>query len=418
MGFTDRLQHAWNAFIGRDPTPNYSNTVFSSSYRPDHITLQRGNERSMITAALNRIAVDVASITIEHARLDKNDRYKEPMNTKLHECLTLAANADQTARAFIEDAAMSLLDEGVIAIVPTEATDNPMLTSSFDIGSLRVGKVVEWYPQYVKVNLYNELTGQREDRIFPKAMVALPENPFYHIMNEPNSVYQRLMRKIRMLDVIDEQASSGKLDLILQLPYTIRSQNRRDEAEARRKDIEMQLTGSKYGIAYIDGTEKITQLNRSVENNLFTQIEYYTNLLYSQLGIPISVFDGTADEQTMLNYTNRTIEPIVSALVDSMKWKFISKKARTQGQSIVFFRDPFKLAPVTEIANNADKFIRNEILTKNEFRQIVGFRPSTDPTADKLSNPNMPSQDQDTQQESDTVTKDNEEQQNKGKSSS
>lgn len=394
MGFMDRLQHGWNAFIGRDPTPTYTNTVFANTLRPDHITLQRGNERSMITAALNRIAVDVASITIDHARLDENDRYKESMNSKLHECLTLAANADQTARAFIEDAAMSLLDEGVIAIVPTEATENPMLTSSFDIGSLRIGKVVEWYPQHVKVNLYNEFTGQKEDRIFPKAMVALPENPFYHIMNEPNSIYQRLMRKIRMLDVIDEQNSSGKLDLILQLPYIIRTDARRREAENRRKDIEMQLTGSKYGIAYIDGTEKITQLNRSVENNLFAQIEYYTNLLYSQLGIPIAVFDGTADEQTMLNYTNRTIEPIVSALVDSMKWKFITKKARTQGQSIVFFRDPFKLAPVADIANNADKFIRNEILTKNEFRQIIGFKPSADPTADQLSNPNMPAKDQ------------------------
>ena len=394
MGFIDRLQHGWNAFIGRDPTPTYTNTVFANTLRPDHITLQRGNERSMITSALNRIAVDVASITIDHARLDKNNRYKESMNSKLHECLTLAANADQTARAFIEDAAMSLLDEGVIAIVPTEATENPMLTSSFDIGSLRIGKVVEWYPQYVKVNLYNEFTGQKEDRIFPKAMVALPENPFYHIMNEPNSVYHRLMRKIRMLDVIDEQNSSGKLDLILQLPYIIRTDARRKEAENRRKDIEMQLTGSKYGIAYIDGTEKITQLNRSVENNLFAQIEYYTNLLYSQLGIPIAVFDGTADEQTMLNYTNRTIEPIVSALVDAMKWKFITKKARTQGQSIVFFRDPFKLAPVSDIANNADKFIRNEILTKNEFRQIIGFKPSDDPNADLLANPNMPVKDQ------------------------
>lgn len=394
MGFIDRLQHGWNAFIGRDPTPTYTNTVFANTLRPDHITLQRGNERSMITAALNRIAVDVASITIDHARLDENNRYKESMNSKLHECLTLAANADQTARAFIEDAAMSLLDEGVIAIVPTEATENPMLTSSFDIGSLRIGKVVEWYPQYVKVNLYNEFTGQKEDRIFPKAMVALPENPFYHIMNEPNSIYQRLMRKIRMLDVIDEQNSSGKLDLILQLPYIIRTDARRKEAENRRKDIEMQLTGSKYGIAYIDGTEKITQLNRSVENNLFAQIEYYTNLLYSQLGIPIAVFDGTADEQTMLNYTNRTIEPIVSALVDAMKWKFITKKARTQGQSIVFFRDPFKLAPVSDIANNADKFIRNEILTKNEFRQIIGFKPSDDPNADLLANPNMPAKDQ------------------------
>lgn len=394
MGFIDRLQHGWNAFIGRDPTPNYTNTVFSSVYRPDHVTLQRGNERSMITSALNRIAVDVASVTIDHVRLDDNNRYKESMNSKLHECLTLAANADQTARAFIEDAAMSLLDEGVIAIVPTEATENPMLTSSFDIGSLRIGKVVEWYPQYVKVNLYNEYTGQREDRVFPKAMVALPENPFYHIMNEPNSVYQRLMRKIRMLDVIDEQNSSGKLDLILQLPYIIRTDARKQEAEKRRKDIEMQLTNSKYGIAYIDGTEKITQLNRSVENNLFSQVEYYTNLLYSQLGIPIAVFDGTADEQTMLNYTNRTIEPIVSALVDSMKWKFVSKKARTQKQSIAFFRDPFRLAPVSDIANNADKFIRNEILTKNEFRQIIGFKPSDDPTADKLANPNMPVKDQ------------------------
>ena len=392
MNLKDRLQHGWNAFMGRDPTPVYTSS-YSTTTRPDYIHLSRGSERSMVNAVLNRIAVDVASISIDHARTDENGRYKEPMNTHLNECLNLAANNDQTGRAFIQDIAMSLLDEGTVAIVPTTATENPMTTGSYDIGSMRVGRVVEWYPTMVKVNLYNEYTGRREDRTYPKSMVALPENPFYEIMNEPNSIYQRLCNKLRQLDVIDAESSSGKLDLIIHLPYSIKNPLKRKEANERMKDIEQQLATNRYGIAYIDGTEKITQLNRSIENNLFNQVEYYFNMLLSQLGMPPSVYDGTADEKTMLNYQKRTVEPIISAIADTMRWKFLTKTARTQGQSIMYFIDPFKLAPVSDIANNADKFIRNEILTKNEFRQIIGFKPSDDPNADRLSNPNMPEQD-------------------------
>lgn len=396
MSLRDRLQHGWNAFMGRDPTPSTSYSYHGIGWtgRPDHVVLSRGNERSIITSILNRIAVDAASITIEHARLDKDKRYKEPIVSSFNECLTMSANCDQSARAFIQDVVMSLLDEGVVAIVPTSATGNPMLTESYDIGSLRVGKVTKWYPQHVTVSLYNERTGEKEDRTFPKAMVALPENPFYAIMNEPNSIYQRLVSKLRMLDTIDAQSSSGKLDLIIQVPYQTHSEIRQRQAEERRTKIENQLSGSKYGIAYIDGTEKVIQLNRAIENNLFSQVEYYTNMLFSQLGMPPSVFDGTADENVMLNYQNRTIEPIVSAIVDSMKWKFLSKKARTQGQSVVFFNDPFKFATANDVANNSDKLIRNEVLTKNEFRQILGYKPSDDPTADILRNPNMPVQDQ------------------------
>lgn len=395
MSLKDRLQHGWSAFMGRDPTPSYVTSSYGFTGRsPDHVRLSVGNDRSMITATLNRIAVDVASISVEHARLDEDKRYKEPMHTSLNECLTMAANCDQTARAFMQDAAMSLLDEGVIAIVPTQATANPMLTEKYDIGSLRIGKVVKWYPQYVTVNLYNEITGEKEDRTYPKAMVALPENPFYSIMNEPNSIYQRLVSKMRMLDNIDNQNSSGKMDLIIQVPYQTISDIRKAQAEERRKNIEQQLSSSKYGIAYISGSEKVIQLNRAVENNLFSQVEYYMNMLHSQLGMPQSVFDGTADEATMLNYNNRTIEPIISAIVDSMKWKFLSRKARTSGQSIVFFKDPFKLAPVSQIAEIADKFTRNEILSSNEVRQIIGYKPSDDPTADMLRNSNMPQQDQ------------------------
>lgn len=395
MSLKDRLQHGWSAFMGRDPTPSYVSTSYGYSGRsPDHVHLTHGNERSMITATLNRIAVDVASISVEHAKLDEDKRYKEPMHTNLNECLTMAANCDQSARAFMQDAAMSLLDEGVIAIVPTQATANPMLTEKYDIGSLRIGKVVKWYPQYVTVNLYNEITGEKEDRTYPKAMVALPENPFYAIMNEPNSIYQRLVSKLRMLDSIDAQNSSGKMDLIIQVPYQTHSDLRKQQAEERRRNIEEQLSGSKYGIAYISGSEKVIQLNRAVENNLFSQVEYYMTMLHSQLGMPQSVFDGTADEATMLNYNNRTIEPIISAIVDSMKWKFLSRKARTSGQSIVFFKDPFKLAPVSQIAEIADKFTRNEILSSNEVRQIIGYKPSDDPAADQLRNSNMPVQDQ------------------------
>ena len=397
MSLKDRLQHGWNAFMGRDPTikiPNTPVTSFWGTGRPDHIILSRGNERSIINATLNRIAVDVASISIEHARLDEEKRYKEPIDSAFNECLTVHANADQTARQFLQDAAMSLLDEGVIAIVPTEATDDPRYTGSYDIGSLRICKVVEWFPKHVKVNLYNEVTGQKEDRIYPKSMVALPENPFYAIMNENNSTYQRLLQKLRQLDMIDSQSSSGKLDLLIQVPYSTRSTTRKNEANLRRTEIETQLTGSKYGVAYIDGTEKVIQLNRAIENNLFTQVEYYTNMLHSQLGMPPSVFDGTADEATMLNYQNRTIEPIISALVDAMKWKFLTKTARSRGQSIVFFKNPFKLAPISQIAEIADKFTRNEILSSNEVRQVIGYKPSDDPAADQLRNANMPQQDE------------------------
>lgn len=392
MNLKERLQHGWNAFLGRDPTPTYVSS-YSTTTRPDYIHLTRGSERSMVNAVLNRIAVDVAAISIDHCRTDENGRYKEPMKSQLNECLNLSANNDQTGRAFIQDIAMSLLDEGAVAIVPTTATDNPMTTGSFDIGSMRVGRVVEWFPTAVKVNLYNEYTGQREDRTFPKAMVALPENPFYEIMNEPNSIYQRLCSKLRQLDVIDTQSASGKLDMIIHLPYSIKNPLKRQEANNRMKDLEEQLSHNKYGIAYIDGTEKITQLNRSIENNLFSQVEYYFNMLLSQLGMPPAVYDGTADEHTMLNYQKRTVEPIISAITDTMRWKFLTKTARTQGQTIMSFNEPFKLTTTTDLANNADKFIRNEILTANEFRQIIGFKPSDDPNADRLSNPNMPEQD-------------------------
>lgn len=393
MTLKDRLQHGWNAFMGRDPTPRVAPS-YSSTYRSDHVILSRGNERSIISAIFNRIAVDVAQITIEHSRLDEGKRYKEPMQSQLNECLQIAANSDQTARMFLQDAAMSLLDEGVIAIVPTSATEDPRYTGSYDIGSLRIGKVVQWFPQHVTVNLYNEITGEKEDITFPKSMVALPENPFFAIMNEPNSIYQRLVQKLRQLDTIDAQSASGKLDLIIQVPYQTRTKVGQERAEGRRTAIEQQLASSKYGVAYIDGTEKIVQLNRAIENNLFSQVEYYTNMLYSQLGMPPSVFDGTADEATMLNYQNRTIEPIISAIVDSMKWKFLTKTARTKGQTITFFKDPFRLTPVNQIAEIADKFTRNEILSSNEVRQLIGFKPSDDPAADELRNSNMPQADE------------------------
>lgn len=404
MSIVNRLMHGWNAFMGRDPTPkSIGSSIQSFGSSPTIYSI--GGERGLIEAALNRIAVDVASISVEHARIDEEKRYREPIHSQLNECLTMAANTDQTSRAFMQDAAMSLLTEGVIAIVPTEATEDPRYTGSYDIGSLRVGQVTQWFPQHVKVSLYNEMTGNREEHIYPKSMVALPENPFYAIMNKPNSVYRRLVDKLRMLDVIDKQSSSGKLDLIIQVPYSTRSKVHKAQAESRRQDIEDQLTGSKYGVAYIDGTEKVIQLNRAIENNLFAQVEYYTKLLFSQLGLPQSVFDGTADEATMLNYQNRTIEPIISAILDSMKWKFLTKSARTKGQSIVFFKDPFRLVPINQIADIADKFTRNEILSSNEVRSIVGFKPSDDPSADELRNSNLykeepaPSSEEDTGEE-------------------
>ena len=384
-----RLKHGWNAFVNnRDPTYNY-NSGMSYSYRPDRPRFTKGNERSIATSVYNRIAMDVAAISIKHCRLDDNDRMIEVLESGLNNCLNLEANIDQTGRAFLQDCVMSMMDEGCVAIVPIETTLDPRITKSYDILSMRTGKILEWYPKHVKVRVYNENTGIKEDIKLPKSSVSIIENPLFAVVNEPNSTLQRLMRKLALLDVVDEQTSAGKLDMIIQLPYTIKSEARRTQAEARRKDIEMQLTNTKYGIAYVDATEKITQLNRPLENNLMKQIEYLTNMLYSQLGITQTILDGTADEQTLLNYHSRTIEPIASAIVDEMKRKFLTKTARTQKQTITFFRDPFKLVPVNNIADIADKFTRNEVLTSNEIRQIIGFKPSSDPKADELRNSNL-----------------------------
>lgn len=387
--FGSRLKHAWNAFRNRDPTSLYRDYGYSYSYRPDRVRFTRGNERTIITSIYNRIAIDIASVDIKHCRLDENNRFVEEINSGLNSCLNLEANLDQTGRAFKQDIVMSMFDEGCVAIVPTDTTANPKLTSSYDILTMRTGKILEWYPEHVKVRIYNEKKGKKEELILPKSTVGIVENPLYAIINEPNSTMQRLIRKLSLLDITDEQTASGKLDLIIQLPYIIKSEARRQQADQRRKDIEMQLAGSKYGIAYTDGTEKITQLNRSLENNLLKQIESLTNTLYSQLGITQTILDGTADEKTMLNYNNRTIEPIVSAIVDELKRKFLTKTARSQGQSIMFFRDPFKLVPINNIAEIADKFTRNEILTSNEVRQLIGFKPSSDPKADQLINSNI-----------------------------
>lgn len=386
----DRIRHAWNAFINnRDPTTRYQDVGMSYSYRPDRPRLTRGNERSIVTSVYNRIALDAAAIAIRHVRLDENERYISTMESGLNTCLSLEANIDQPGRAFIQDIVMSMMDEGCVAIVPVDTTTDPYMTNSYDILSMRTGKIVEWMPRHVRVRVYNDRTGQREDILVPKSSVAIIENPLYAVMNEPNSTMQRLIRKLNLLDTIDEQSGAGKLDLIIQLPYIIKTDARREQAEKRRKDIEMQLAGSKYGIAYTDGTERITQLNRPVENNLMKQIEYLTSMLYSQLGITQSILDGTADDKTMLNYNNRTIEPIISAIVDEMKRKFLSKTARSQKQSITFFRDPFKLVPVTELAGIADTFTRNEIMTSNEIRQVIGMKPSSDPHADELRNKNL-----------------------------
>ena len=393
----DRLMHAWNAFTNKDPTylMRSQGLGYGSSNRPYRQRFTRGNEKSIVNAIYNRIAMDVAAITINHVRLDDNGRFKEAIDSKLNSCLTLNANIDQTGRAFIQDVVMSMLDEGVVAIVPVDTTLNPELTSGYDIESMRVGRIVEWYPRHVKINLYNDRVGEKQDITLPKDVVAIVENPFYSVMNESNSTLQRLIRKLNLLDVVDEQSSSGKLDLIIQLPYVVKTPARRQQAEERRKMIEDQLADSKYGIAYADGTERITQLNRSVENNLLKTVEYLTNMLYGQLGISEAVMNGTADEKETLNYNNRTIEPIVSAIVDAMKWKFLTSTARTQKQSIMFFRDPFKLVPVENVAEIADKFTRNEIMTSNEFRQVIGMKPSDDPKADELRNANIsePAQD-------------------------
>lgn len=384
----NRLKNSWNAFRNRDPTMFYREPGMSYSYRPDRVRFSRGNEKSIVTSVYNRIAMDVASIDIKHCRLDENGRYIKDIKSGLNECLTLEANIDQTGRAFIQDVVMSMFDEGAVAIVPVDTTSDPTISGSYDILSMRTGKIVEWFPRSVKVEVYNDRTGRKEQVILPKKSVAIIENPLYSVINEPNSTMKRLVRKLNLLDAIDEQSGSGKLDMIIQLPYAVKGELKQQQADKRRNDIIDQLKGP-YGIAYIDGTERVTQLNRPIENNLMKQIEYLTNLLYSQLGMTQSVFDGTADEKAMLNYNNRTIEPIVGAITGAMKRSFLSKTARTQGQTIMSFRDPFKLVPIDNIAEIADKFTRNEVLTSNEIRQIIGFKPAEDPKADQLVNSNI-----------------------------
>ena len=408
MGLGNRLQHAWNAFMNsRDPTyDNYSGSGYT--YRPDRPKLSRGNERSIVAAIENRIAIDVASLNVWHCKLDKNGMLEEILKSGLNNCLTTEANIDQTSRAFLFDTALSMLDEGVVAIVPQETTLNPKITGSYDINSMRTGKVIQWKPNHVRIRMYNEFTGEKEDIWLPKKVVAIVENPFYAVMNEPNSTLQRLIRKLNLLDVIDEQNGSAKLDLIIQLPYQVKSDLRKQHAEDRRKSIKDQLTNDQYGIAYVDSTEKITQLNRPVENNLMGQIEYLTRMLYSQLGITEGILDGTADEQTQLNYINRTVEPIISAIVDEMKRKFLTKTARSQGQTIVFYRDPFKLVPLNNVADIVDKFTRNEVMTSNEVRQKMGLMPSKDPKADELINSNIRQPD-DNNRQNQNVTEDQEE---------
>lgn len=393
MNIGSRLKHAWNAFLNRDP-PGSRYYGGGYSYRPDRMRFSRGSERTIINAIYNRIALDAASITINHVKLDENNRFDSIIDSGLNYCLNTEANADQTGRGLIQDIVMTFLEEGVAAVVPEKTNFDPRYSNSYEIYSMRVGVPVEWYPNHVRVRLFNELTGQKEEITFPKKMVALIENPFYAVMNAPNSTMQQLVRKLALLDVVDEQAGSGKLDMIIQLPYVIKSPARREQAEQRRADIEHQLSGSKYGIAYTDGTERIVQLNRSLENNILKSIEYLTNMVYSQLGVTQEILNGTADEKTMNNYMNRIIEPVVSAIADEFKRKFLTKTARTQGQSIMFFRDPFRLAPVSMIAEMADKFTRNEIMTPNELRQVIGMKPSKDPKSDQLANRNIASADE------------------------
>lgn len=384
-----RIKNAWNAFLNKDPTIDFRNEGTTYTYRPDRPRFTRGNERSIATSVYNRIALDVAAVDFKHCRLDTENRYLDDIESGLNNCLTLESNIDQNARAFIQDVVMSMLDEGAVAIVPIDASADPLKTDSYDIGSWRTAKIIEWKPRHVKVRVYNDRTGNKEDILYPKRCVAIIENPLYSIINEPNSTMQRLKRKLALLDVTDEQTASGKLDLIIQLPYVVKSPGRKQQAEERRQAIIDQLAGSQYGIAYTDGTEKITQLNRSLENNLLKQVEYLTTQVFAQLGMTQSILDGTADEKTMLNYYNRTIEPIVDAIVLELKRKFLTKTARTQGQTIMAFRDPFKLVPINNIADIADKFTRNEILSSNELRQIIGRRPSSDKRADMLLNSNL-----------------------------
>lgn len=393
--FRDRLKHAWNAFVGLETQTQYPQVetgVTSYGSRPDRTRMTWSNERSIISSIYTRLCIDVASVKFRHIRLDDNGRYLEDIPSGLNNCFTLEANVDQAPRDFFMDAVNTMLDGGVVAIVPVDTTVNPVVSGSFDIKTMRVGKIVGWYPRHVKVSVYNDdpKKGIREDIIVSKSSTAIVTNPLYSVMNEPNSTLRRLIRKLNLLDTVDEQSSSGKLDLIIQLPYVIKSDARRDQAEKRRSDIEFQLKGSQYGVAYTDGTEKITQLNRPVENNLLKQVEYLTNLLYSQLGLTEEIMNGTADAKAMLNYNNRTVEPIVEAIVEAMRRVFLTKTARSQGQTIDYFVNVFKLVPVDSIAEIADKFTRNEILSSNEFRQILGYKPSSDPNADKLKNSNMP----------------------------
>ena len=414
ISITQRLSHAWNAFKNKDPSGFFGSFSQNGSYsvRPDKVRVAMGTEKTITTSVYNRIAMDVAAASIQHVRVNEEGKYLETLKTPLNECLTLSPNIDQTSIGLIQDLVYSMFDEGVAALVPIETTANPTITDSFNIYSLRVGKIIEWYPQHIKVRVYNENTGLKEDLVLPKKMVAIIENPLYVVMNEPNSTLKRLIYKLGLLDVVDTQSSSGKLDLIIQLPYVIKSEARREQAEKRRKDIEFQLSGSKYGIAYTDGTERITQLNRPAENNLMKQIEYLTSMLYSQLGLTMGVFDGTADEKTMLNYYSRSVEPILNVIVLEMKRKFLTKTARTQNQSIMYFRDPFKLVPVKEIAAIADTFTRNEILSSNEFRAIIGYKPSPDPRADELRNKNINIKDQNGSETS-TIKKDDQEKEDK-----
>ena len=385
--FGDRLRHAWNAFNGR--LPSNVSIGASSENRGLRSRYTRGNERSIVASIYTRIAMDVAALTINHVRLDKDGRYNETIKSSLNECLTLTANKDQTGRAFIQDVVMSMLDEGVVAIVPVDTTLNPMVTGSYDIESMRVARITDWYPDHVRVELYNDRTGKKQEVTLPKSMVAIVENPLYSVMNEPNSTLMRLKRKLNLLDIIDDRNGSDKLDMIIQLPFAVKGEMQKKRADDRLNSIKDQLSKSDLGIAYIDATERITQLNRPIESNLLKTVEYLTNMLYGQLGLSQAIMDGTADEKQMLNYNNRTVEPIVSAIVDAMRWKFLTKTARSQGQSIMFFRDPFKLVPVENVAEIADKFTRNEIMTSNEFRQVVGMKPSDDPKADELRNSNI-----------------------------
>lgn len=387
---TERFRNGWNAFFNnKDPTDRSFQYGYSTTIRPDRPFISCGSEKTIVNSIYNRIAMDVAAVDIRHVKIDENGRFEEIVNDSLNNALSVEANIDQTGRAFIQDVVISMFDEGNVAIVPVDTSDDPSLTNSYDIETLRVGKIVQWYPEHVKVNLYNDRTGKKEDLVLPKRQVAIIENPLYYVMNEPNSVLKRLVRKLNLLDFVDEQSGSGKLDLIIQLPYAIKTEARKQQAEDRRKEIEMQLTNSKYGIAYTDGTEHITQLNRSIENNLLQQVQYLTESLYAQLGITDTILNGTANEETMLNYNNRTVEPILSAITCEMKRKFLTKTARTQGHSIMFFTDPFRLTPVGKLAEIADKFTRNEILTSNEVRALIGFKPVKEDRANQLINKNI-----------------------------